>query len=123
MNTGKDSEGWNINSHPLVQRLMTRYRKKYNFVNMKEILTAAGKTFNDLPCPQRYMRNGRCGLCMNHTMGKCTMIGCEYIHAETSELGDNYHHDLVSVLEPGVDKMLRDDYQRPNNNKCQRRSA
>jgi len=119
---GKDAEGWNLNMHPLIQRLMTRYRTKYNWVNMKEILNAAGKTFNDLPCPQRYMRNGRCGLCMNNTLGKCTVIGCEYVHAEQEELGDQYHRDLHAVIEPGVEKILQPGYQRPNPNKRQRRS-
>ena len=49
------------------------------------------------------------------------MIACEYIHAEANELGDQYYRDLVSVVEPGVEKILQPGYQRPS--KRQRRSA
>ena len=120
-NNGKDADGWSLDRHPKIMALMGRYRRKFNYINVKEILNAAGKTFNDLPCPPRYQRNGRCELCVVDYLGKCGIMGCHFIHAPPRELGDQFATDMCTVIEPGVNKMLRDDYVSPR--KRQRRST
>lgn len=117
---GKDREGWALGRHPKIADLMARYRRKFNYINLSEILTAAGKRLTDLPCPERFRRNGKCDLCYVDYLGKCGIMGCHFVHARPSDLGDQFATDMCTVIEPGINKMLQDNYV--NSRKRQRRS-
>ena len=74
-----------------------------------EVMALAGKKISDMPKLPNYRNGDRNGLCFNWLGGCCHFDPCAQLagHIPKEEVTDDLVDDLVNLLKPGVEKMLR----------------
>lgn len=100
--------------NPIIAGIMGEYWELVDRHSFSQILKAAGKTYHDLPSypPAVNPDTGIDGNCWNNATGPCVFGDkCKFkiCHFNGSRFPDNFCHELVTVIKPGVDEIVREE--------------
>lgn len=91
----------------------TRYGGK---VSIRNIMEAGGISWQDMPkLPSATMNNGMDVLCWAKVMGVCKFgPSCKFAASHGEQVPDDFAAEVVRVLQPGVEAMMKDTYRFPS---------
>ena len=104
-----DDQTLDIDTHPLIKDLMDPIFEKHACIPLNKMLEKAGLTREKLPFLYKYGRKNMCyhGILGYFSKGKRGV--CKLEHPSPDEVDTpGFAQDLVSKLQPGVDRILRD---------------
>ena len=95
--------------HPVLQQLMSKYITHFRSVQLRSLLRAANLTEADLPSLQKYVANGKNGLCYAYVLGKCQGKMCgnaQQGHAPVGDITEEFAKALCGRLGSAVEHRL-----------------
>ena len=110
VNEGEGSTLQNKDMHPVLYRVMKRLYDRKLTVVMRQILKAAGiKNISELPAHPAGLK-----ICFRWILGCCGTGGdtCSFmadnLHIGSKDIPDAYAGELARLLQPGVDKIIKE---------------
>ena len=90
-------------------------------MSIRNLMEAAGVTWDDMPkLPAAMLPNGGDGLCWTTLWGVCKFgQNCKFAKAHGVQVTDAFVDQVIAVLGPGVQVMMKDDYRFPSQLKRQ----
>lgn len=105
-NGGADPLG---HCHHVIRRWLGNFHRKFaGRVQMGRLCQLSNVGIGTLPSLPRYFQGGTNMMCYTYVLGVCPMTAtdCNYTHANSSDLPEQFCTDLCNCLRPGIEHML-----------------